>query len=105
MRLRITLFFLLSSFLFPFYLLGQVTATDNHRDCLDAYNLVDGATALEDVPDLIVEPLTGPGLDDGVELIECLGPVDGGNAFPYACLLYTSPSPRDATLSRMPSSA
>ena len=24
---------------------------------------------------------------------------------PYACLLYTSPSPRDATLSRMPSSA
>ena len=27
----------------------------------------------------------------------------GGNA--YTCLLYTSPSPRDATLSRMPSSA
>ena len=25
--------------------------------------------------------------------------------FPYICLLYTSPSPRDATLSRMPSSA
>ena len=24
---------------------------------------------------------------------------------PYYCLLYTSPSPRDATLSRMPSSA
>ena len=24
---------------------------------------------------------------------------------PVACLLYTSPSPRDATLSRMPSSA
>ena len=24
---------------------------------------------------------------------------------PYSCLLYTSPSPRDATLSRMPSSA
>ena len=27
------------------------------------------------------------------------------NALSYACLLYTSPSPRDATLSRMPSSA
>ena len=28
------------------------------------------------------------------------------NLFPYmTCLLYTSPSPRDATLSRMPSSA
>ena len=26
-------------------------------------------------------------------------------ALAYACLLYTSPSPRDATLSRMPSSA
>ena len=26
-------------------------------------------------------------------------------AFTYYCLLYTSPSPRDATLSRMPSSA
>ena len=28
-----------------------------------------------------------------------------GNAVPGTCLLYTSPSPRDATLSRMPSSA
>ena len=27
------------------------------------------------------------------------------NIMPKACLLYTSPSPRDATLSRMPSSA
>ena len=27
------------------------------------------------------------------------------NALDEACLLYTSPSPRDATLSRMPSSA
>ena len=29
----------------------------------------------------------------------------GGKAAVYDCLLYTSPSPRDATLSRMPSSA
>ena len=28
-----------------------------------------------------------------------------GHAGAYDCLLYTSPSPRDATLSRMPSSA
>ena len=27
------------------------------------------------------------------------------NGYTYDCLLYTSPSPRDATLSRMPSSA
>ena len=31
--------------------------------------------------------------------------VDFFNAMTYDCLLYTSPSPRDATLSRMPSSA
>mgnify|MGYP003304235354 CR=1 FL=1 len=31
------------------------------------------------------------------------GPVKGGNS--YICLLYTSPSPRDGLLSRMPSSA
>ena len=30
---------------------------------------------------------------------------DGCLRCPYHCLLYTSPSPRDATLSRMPSSA
>ena len=29
----------------------------------------------------------------------------GGSVKDRACLLYTSPSPRDATLSRMPSSA
>ena len=27
------------------------------------------------------------------------------NGYPYTCLLYTSPSPRDRTRSRMPSSA
>ena len=32
------------------------------------------------------------------------GNVEYQSAF-YGCLLYTSPSPRDATLSRMPSSA
>ena len=30
---------------------------------------------------------------------------DGEAALELVCLLYTSPSPRDATLSRMPSSA
>ena len=31
--------------------------------------------------------------------------IDTGSHIFNACLLYTSPSPRDATLSRMPSSA
>ena len=42
------------------------------------------------------------------EVAELLGLNVGtisGNEKPKACLLYTSPSPRDATLSRMPSSA
>ena len=33
------------------------------------------------------------------------GDDNGGNVYTCGCLLYTSPSPRDATLSRMPSSA
>ena len=41
-------------------------------------------------------------LENGLELLRKLRPV----SFYYnSCLLYTSPSPRDATLSRMPSSA
>ena len=35
----------------------------------------------------------------------CMGRSHGIHAEPITCLLYTSPSPRDATLSRMPSSA
>ena len=34
-----------------------------------------------------------------------LGCANGTDALTLACLLYTSPSPRDATLSHMPSSA
>ena len=34
-----------------------------------------------------------------------IGSVIGGYSYAESCLLYTSPSPRDATLSRMPSSA
>ena len=33
------------------------------------------------------------------------GDLSAGHARSLICLLYTSPSPRDATLSRMPSSA
>ena len=39
-------------------------------------------------------------------LLRCLDLLLGAStAQLYSCLLYTSPSPRDATLSRMPSSA
>ena len=60
---------------------------------------------------MATEPVSGSGTDAGrwiyggligvtVVLIRVVNP-----AFPEGCLLYTSPSPRDATLSRMPSSA
>ena len=42
-------------------------------------------------------------LDGGCELL--LKREDLSRVHSYNCLLYTSPSPRDATLSRMPSSA
>jgi len=41
----------------------------------------------------------------GVPILARLVYILVGLAAAYACLLYTSPSPRDATLSRMPSSA
>ena len=45
---------------------------------------------------------TGPKIGDGVDNPFFLDAEPGS---PLVCLLYTSPSPRDATLSRMPSSA
>ena len=57
---------------------------------------------------------TGPGGFTGTRLTVVLArtlaqqlqlPLDGFSDFLLICLLYTSPSPRDATLSRMPSSA
>ena len=47
-------------------------------------------------------------LDLGIEIFDWLEVVDFGDAYcPHGqtCLLYTSPSPRDRTRSRMPSSA
>ena len=44
-------------------------------------------------------------LDASELLADLLGDDPAGGAEDTTCLLYTSPSPRDATLSRMPSSA
>ena len=52
---------------------------------------------------LVVETEGGRGLL-GQREVGFIERTDGANVFPV-CLLYTSPSPRDATLSRMPSSA
>ena len=52
---------------------------------------------------LIRTPITGARLSSNFGTRR--HPVNGFNAMHKGCLLYTSPSPRDATLSRMPSSA
>ena len=61
--------------------------------------------------EVVLEPaLLAVGVDEELAVVELLHPsvalavlavLEGHDA----CLLYTSPSPRDATLSRMPSSA
>ena len=51
----------------------------------------------------ILAQLKADGLADDTIVVYCS---DHGGVLPRSnCLLYTSPSPRDATLSRMPSSA
>ena len=64
-----------------------------------------------------VTDLSHPQVDDQIEAVEhvlkeihadhkpCLMVFNKTDQVPSGCLLYTSPSPRDATLSRMPSSA
>ena len=47
----------------------------------------------------------GAGKTTTLEMIEGLTDIDGGFAYVKGCLLYTSPSPRDLSTSRMPSSA
>ena len=61
--------------------------------------------ALADVARRQVEGSDGAvGAENGCERLGAVV-ADGAEALASVCLLYTSPSPRDATLSRMPSSA
>ena len=56
----------------------------------------------------IVEPSTGTAATTAVTITTNGGGtvvINPDGTYQYTCLLYTSPSPRDATLSRMPSSA
>ena len=73
-----------------------------------------GAMAKESTPeDLLVFHFSGHGtkgefIPDSNEQVEAIVPSDFNfitSAYSSLCLLYTSPSPRDGLLSRMPSSA
>ena len=74
--------------------LGSDTSSRAVRQALDLFGMR-GSPGL--MPALLVETC-GVALLDRQQLRRVTG-------LPVACLLYTSPSPRDATLSRMPSSA
>ena len=83
-----------------------ITTTDDGTgdDDLGDFDEGEGETPENTYEDFRV-PTVDPGkviTDPGGGIIEI--PVDDPGD-PWACLLYTSPSPRDATLSRMPSSA
>ena len=72
-----------------------VTDASGADELLHFDELVVGTGAVSQVPP--IEGVSGEGTlgwDDGVHLLHSMG-----------CLLYTSPSPRDRTRSRMPSSA
>ena len=70
-------------------------SVDTPRDLIDQMARAGGftATKLAHARDILSESMAKTN-DDGVL-----------NWLSFPCLLYTSPSPRDATLSRMPSSA
>ena len=44
-------------------------------------------------------------LDEAIAVAQRITQIDPDDVMAYTCLLYTSPSPRDRTRSRMPSSA
>ena len=73
---------------------------------LDAENLsdIDAATDLPLDAALAID--TAPRVRNGAEaLLDTLVACGVDTIFGYPCLLYTSPSPRDLSTSRMPSSA
>ena len=65
---------------------------------------VDAIWAASKVISGIQEAITRK-LDPLDPVVITFGKINGGNAYNIFCLLYTSPSPRDRTRSRMPSSA
>ena len=80
---------------------GRAIYTD---DISEPRNLLHAAIGFSPVSKGIIEKIDFSEVlkSDGVVDIITEGDIEGQND---VCLLYTSPSPRDATLSRMPSSA
>ena len=71
--------------------------------------IVPGSVAVQNFNGTGTAPTANAGFESStaMSLVTSAGAVDPGDTFEvvYTCLLYTSPSPRDRTRSRMPSSA
>ena len=85
---------------FPYY--GKTQSWDNPWDvfAMSNYNTI---TSLAESPKQ--EGLIYAGTDDGLIQVTENGGTNWRKTTLNTCLLYTSPSPRDGLLSRMPSSA
>ena len=75
---------------------------DGKYDVLLATTIVESGLDIPSANTIVVHRAEMFGL---AQLYQIRGRVGRSKLRAYACLLYTSPSPRDATLSRMPSSA
>ena len=87
--------------LFGVTTLGGATRTDSVRSGLNSLlDLGIDRVFIHDAARPFVTPTLIQGLNDALDSVDGAAP-----ALPIACLLYTSPSPRDQRGSRMPSSA
>ena len=75
-----------------------------HQDIPETANTLEGNSKIK--ADVVYDYFNLPCFADDTGLeVEILGGEPGVYSARYACLLYTSPSPRDLSTSRMPSSA
>ena len=67
----------------------------------------DATTEVKDAATTVTTPVDSPAQEDTTSFAERYSDVLGkvNDTLDQVCLLYTSPSPRDGLLSRMPSSA
>ena len=86
------------------YLCSRGRAMPGWTTILENVNAVSNTTRNR-ILDAQLAHILDEDLDDFSQVIVDSTAVAANSAWPTDCLLYTSPSPRDATLSRMPSSA
>ena len=87
----------------------QIVQRDTYRQLVLRKRLILAALVVLLVCSVLLDLALGPASYSLSEVLDALFSPDTASAqvrvVMWDCLLYTSPSPRDATLSRMPSSA